>query len=149
MMRAIMVLFLSLGLVDADFSILPIALRDGEIELTQFGRKETSARSGSRGHVCDSLVAPALGLNHIKKTLAAGNVETLARGVVEQVIGVAGNGKVGYGLSSSGVKDHEWSRLAAADEELVICFVESHREVGFEFHHRPGRHNVLRLPIHD
>src|SRR5882762_556126 len=94
---------ITLRLKHAKLCILVAALRNGEVELPQLGREKRSPCSGASGNSVAHLVVIGVALlNHVHEALAARNVEPFEFGVVEKVVGVAGNGKVGHGIASDG-----------------------------------------------
>src|SRR6185436_5485456 len=64
--------------------------RHSEIKLVELQREQTSARAGRRGNSFQRLVVIDVALlDHVNESLAAGSVNSPARPVVKQVIGVA------------------------------------------------------------
>src|SRR2546426_6416281 len=80
----------SLGLVDAEFSIVTVVLRNGKEEAIEFRGIGAGAGATARRFTDDAFVTVALAaLNHVEKTFATGKVETVPSRIEEQVVRVA------------------------------------------------------------
>jgi hypothetical protein len=68
-------------------------------------------------------------LEHVDETVPATDVETLARRVVEEIVGVPDNLERLALLSRRGVEYESLRRPPTADEQSMIRFIERHRVV--------------------
>lgn len=98
----------SLWLIDANFGLLVSAFGNGEAEAVEIRAEEAGARAGGCGNFCNALiVVGGVLFDDVDETFAAGDIDAFAFGIVEQIVGVAGDRKVGNGFAGFGVEDDE------------------------------------------
>jgi hypothetical protein len=79
-------------LVNPEFGFLIWTVGDGEVVAIEVGRKETGAGSGGGREPSDALVFVGGGLlDDVNEAFTAGEIDAFTFGVVEEVIGIAGD----------------------------------------------------------
>ena len=121
-----------------------------EAEPSVFLTQDSRARSRSGMELMSAREARGrVEPEYVDETLAAGCEEAVRGSVEKEVVHVTVYRRLGDTLSALRVESKQACGLAAADEEAMLLFVESHREVRTYAFQRPRCHHFARDTIHD
>src|SRR4051812_12798933 len=116
------------SVVYANLGSLAAAMRYGKKETIQIRDEQRRASAGCCREVGKPNEGVAIGvLEHVDESVAATDVESLARDVVKQVVGVADDRKRAHFLAGVGIEYQHLRRSSAPDEQAVVRFIERHR----------------------
>src|ERR1051326_2594761 len=86
-------------------------------------------------------------LKYAEESLAAGDIKTPKRGVVEQIVGIADAVELCHNPAGVGIQHGYLSRFAATCEQPVLILVERHGKVLAEARQRPLKRHGARAAV--
>ena len=129
-------------LEDTDLGSLIAAMRDGDVQARLIGNEQRRSSTRRCRHMGNGgELALTVVLDDIQVAVAARDVQSLSRGIVEHVVGIADDVECRGLLSGVRIEYERLRGSATTDEYSVAGFVERHRVVGPGGGNAPcGRH---------